>query len=309
VARGQWAVVLGNPFGLGLDGQLSVSIGVIANLGRQLPGLGEVDDRFYNDMIQVNAAINPGNSGGPLFNIRGELIGIITAIHTRAAADEGVGFAIPMTPAKRRLIELLCQGRPIEYGYLGAVVRSPDAAEREGLGVGHGVVIQRVEPDGPAARAGLRTGDFILALEGQSVNGPAHLAELVGQSPVGATVRLELLRAGQPVTLRVTVDQRDVSRVSWMRGEAVHWRGMRLTDLTPDVRRQLRVPDDARGVVVIEVGADSPAGRANMQPGEVIDQVGGQPIDDTLDFLLRVRDVKGTLDVSVRHQGTRSVTP
>jgi serine protease Do len=217
VARGQWTVVIGNPFGLGQDGQLSVSVGVIANLDRQLPGLGEADDRFYHDMIQVTAPINPGNSGGPLFNLHGELIGVVTAMHTRAPADDGVGFAIPMTTVKRRLIDTLCQGRSIEYGYLGATVRMPDTMERAAIGIGHGVVVQRIEPKGPAAEAGLTIGDVILEFARQPVTGPAQLAELVGQSPVGSTVELGLLRGGQPVPLPVTLDRRDAERVSWIR--------------------------------------------------------------------------------------------
>ena len=99
VARGSWVVALGNPYGLGADGQLSVSVGVIANLRRRLPGLGEGDDRLYSDMIHTTAAISPGNSGGPLLNLRGELVGVVTAMHTRAAGEEGAGFAVPMSPS------------------------------------------------------------------------------------------------------------------------------------------------------------------------------------------------------------------
>ncbi len=217
VARGQWTVVLGNPFGLGRDGQLSVSVGVIANLGRELPGLGEADDRFYHDMLQITAPINPGNSGGPLFNIHGELIGVITAMHTRSPADDGVGFAIPMTPVKRRLIDELCAGRTIEYGYLGTTVRVPDAMERAALGVGHGVVVQRVEPEGPAAQAGVGVGDVILEFDGQPVTGPAQLAELVGQTPAGAVIQLSLRRGGEALARQATLERRAGSRVSAMR--------------------------------------------------------------------------------------------
>ena len=309
VGRGQWAVVIGNPFGLGSDGQLSVSVGVIANLGRQLPGLGEVDDRFYSDMIQITAPINPGNSGGPLFNLRGELIGVVTAMHTRAAADEGVGFAIPMTPVKTRLIDALAKGRPVQYGYIGVTVRSPERSEREGVGVNHGVVVQRIEPDGPAAQAGLQVGDIIVAYERQAVHGPAQLAELAGQSPVGASVRVDIIRDGQAASSQLTVAERDVNRVSWMRGGAVNWRGMRLADLSEEVRRRMRVSEAVEGLVVTEVDADSPASRAGMQIGDVIEEVGGQAVQDTLEFLLRVREVKGTLEMSVRGAGTRAITP
>jgi serine protease Do len=217
VSRGQWIVVLGNPFGLGQDGQLSVSVGVIANLGRQLPGLGAEDDRFYRDMLQITAPINPGNSGGPLFDIHGELIGVVAAMHTRTPADDGVGFAIPMTPVKRRLIDTLCQGRAIEYGYLGTTVRSPGAAERAALGLGYGAVVQQVEPDGPAARAGLAVDDVILEFDGQPVTGPAQLAELVGQSPVGSVVQLSLRRGGETLARQATLERRDGRRVSALR--------------------------------------------------------------------------------------------
>lgn len=309
VARGQWIVVLGNPFGLGHDGQLSVSVGVIANLGRQLPGLGEADDRFYNDMIQITAPISPGNSGGPLFNIHGELVGVVTAMHTRAPADDGVGFAVPMTPVKRRLVNLLAQGRPIEYGYLGAVVRLPDATERVLIGRTYGVVVQRVEPEGPAAQAGLTANDVILAFDDQAVTGPGQLAELVGQSPVGTSVHLELLRGGQTLSLRVALDLRDVSRVTWMRGGTVCWRGMRLEDLSGDARRRMCADAPAAGVIVTDVVHGSPANRANIQIGDVIDEVDGQPVRDTLEFLKRVHAVQGPLGVFVRNGGPRAVGP
>jgi serine protease Do len=309
VARGQWSVVIGNPFGLGRDGQLSVSVGVIANLGRQLPGLGEVDDRFYHDMLQITAPINPGNSGGPLFNIRGELIGIVTAMHTRAPADEGIGFAIPMSPAKRRVVETLCQGRPIEYGYLGVVVRALEAAERAALHLGHGAVVQQIEPNGPAAQAGLSVGDLVLEFEHQPVTGPAQFAELAGQSAVGSAVQLDVLRDGRMETLRLVVERRDVSRVSWMRGNAITWRGMRLTDLSPDARRHMRVDSEAQGVVIIEVELDSPAGRAALRVGDVIEAAGGAPVRDTYEFLARVRGAEGPLVVSVRKVGSRSIEP
>ncbi len=309
IARGQWAVVIGNPFGLGLDGQLSVSVGVISNLGRQLPGLGEVDDRFYNDMIQLTAPINPGNSGGPVFNIRGEVIGVITAMHTRAPADEGIGFAIPLTPAKRRVIDTLRRGREVEYGYLGITVRVPRSIEREQWGDLDGVVVQQVEPLGPAARAGVRVGDVIRRFQNETVEGPSHLAELAGQSPVGAQVRLELLRDGASETIHMVVAQREVSRVSWMRGGAIVWRGMRLDDLSRDMRRRLHISDDVRGIIVTEVHDDSPASLARINVGDIIVKVDGRPIHDSLEFLLRTRAVEGPLDVMIWQRGKRTIMP
>jgi len=219
VTRGQWTVVVGNPFGLGSDGQLSVTVGVVANLGRQLPGLGEADDRFYYDMMQLTAPINPGHSGGPVFNLRGELIGLVTAMHTRTPADEGVGFAIPMNPPIRRVIDTLCQGRPYEYGYLGVTVRSLSPEEREALGLpfGEGVIVQAIEPDGPAARAGVANGDVLCRLDGASISSPGQLAERVGHMSIGQQATLEYLRDGRVVAAQVTIARRDPLRVSWLR--------------------------------------------------------------------------------------------
>jgi len=311
VARGQWAIALGNPFGLGRDGHLSVSVGIVSNLGRQLPGLGEVDDRFYNDMLQTTAAINPGNSGGPLFNIEGELIAVVTAMHTRAPADEGVGFAIPMTPAKRRVVEALCRGDEVAYGYLGLTVRQPSEAEFELLDAANltGVVVDRVEPDGPAARAGVAVGDIVLRFDIEPVQCPAHMAELVGSAVIGNHVQLEILRGGDARTIAVDVEQRDVSRVAWMRGEAVQWRGMRLTDLDADTRRLMRVSAAAQGVVVIDVLPGSRADDAGVRIGQVIEAVDGVEIASTRDFLAQVRGLERSVEISIRDRGARIILP
>ena len=309
VARGQWTIVLGNPYGLGGDGQLSMAVGIVSNLGRQLPGLGEVDDRFYNDMIQTTAPINPGHSGGPLFNIRGELIGIVTAMHTRAPADEGIGFAIPMSPAKRHLIETLCDGQRIAYGYLGLTVRVPETEDRRVLNLpdGHGVLVQQIEPDGPAAQAGVQLGDLIRTFDDQPVTGPGQLAELVGQTPVGTEVPLELWQADETVTVIVTIGQRDVSRVHWMRGQAVNWQGLSLTDLTADARRGLSVDAGAQGVAVVSVCAASVAGQASIEVGDVITAVAGQPVHSTGEFLQQVGTSPGPWQVSLHERGMRFI--
>jgi serine protease Do len=223
-----------------------------------------------------------------------------------------VGFAIPLTPAKREVIDTLRQGRHVEYGYLGLTVRLSDAAERPagGLSGARGVIVQQVEPGGPAVAAGVRVGDVLLAYGPTPVTGPAQLAEVVGQTPVGTRVRLETLRGGQPLSLEATVDRRDANRVSWMRGGAVSWRGLRLADVTDGARRRMRGGGDApEGVVVIGVEADSPAARADVRVGDVVQAVAGQPVEDALSFLTSVRDATDPLELTIRGRGALTVTP
>lgn len=311
VRRGQWNIALGNPFGLGSDGQLSVSVGVIANLGRALPGLGELDDRLYADMIQTTAAIHPGNSGGPLFNIRGELVGVVTAVHARGADDEGVGFAIPMTPGKQRIVAQLVEGRTCVHGYLGVTVREPEPTEcrAAGLAPGHGVVVEQVEPDGPADQAGVQVADLLTRFAGQTVESPMQLAALVDEAPVGQAVALELRRGAAALTLHPVIGRRDVDRVSWMRAAAVLWRGLRLADLTPESRARLSVDPAAVGIVVIGVLERSPAARAGLAVGDVIEGVDGVTVRDVAQFLQRVRGKHGPVSLRCAARGPVVVEP
>jgi serine protease Do len=311
VARGQWNLAIGNPYGLGNDGQLSSSIGVIANLGRRLPGLGEVDDRLYADMIQTTAAIHPGNSGGPLFNVRGELIGVVTAVHTHGPDDVGVGFAIPLTPAKRRIIEQLMAGRPIQHGYLGLTVGALTTAQRTAVGIAGdvGVIVEQVEPGGPASQVGIQVSDVITHLSNHPIDAPMALAELVGQTPVGQEVTLSLRREGRTVRVQPRVEARQISRVAWMRSGAVIWRGMRVADLTADSRRMLQAGGDVAGVVIIDVQDASPAARARLRIGDVIQSVDDTPIGQTATFLQAVRGRHGAVHLTLRHRGDITVQP
>jgi serine protease Do len=228
VRRGQWSIAIGNPFGLGNDGNLSVSVGVISNLDRRLPGLGEVEDRLYADMIQTTASIHPGNSGGPLFNIHGEVLGVVTAVHSRGIDDEGIGFAIPMSPVRRQSIDMLLAGRPIEHGYLGLIVRELRPEERMAARVDPelGVVVDRIEPNGPADAAGIRPKDIIVRYDGRPVEAPMQFADCVGLTPIGQQVTIEIIRRNQPLSLRATLDRRQPSRVQSIRGASALWRGM-----------------------------------------------------------------------------------
>jgi serine protease DegQ len=213
VRRGQWAIALGNPYGLAADGRACLSTGVVSNLGRRLPGLGESDDRFYHNMLQTTAAINPGNSGGALFNLRGEVLGIITAMHTRATEGDGVGFAIPMTPVKASVVERLRRGESIVYGYVGLSVRDPRPDERRTADREEpaGAIVDDVLEGGPGAECDIRAGDLLLTFDTQPVQSAAHLAELIGAAPVGSRVRAEVQRGRRSIGVEIEVARRDAS--------------------------------------------------------------------------------------------------
>jgi serine protease Do len=194
---GQWVLAAGNPFGLGG----TVTAGIVSARGRNI-GAGP-----YDDFLQTDAPINPGNSGGPLFNMAGEVIGINTAIYSPSGASAGIGFAVPSDLA-RPLIEQLRSGGRVERGWLGVAVQElsgEDGARRRG---GRGVLITGVERGSPAARAGLRQGDQVTAINGEAVDSPNALVRGIAAIPPGQTVRLSVLREGRQTEIPVQVGRR-----------------------------------------------------------------------------------------------------
>ena len=197
------------------------------------------------------------------------------------------------------------------YGYLGLTVRAVSPEERQVVGFDpqSGAVVTQVDPDGPAAEGGVSKGDLILRFDEHAVQGPASLAELVGQTSPGKRVAVELARGEQRPVVHVTVQRRQISRVSWMRGGALLWRGMRLADLTPEARQRMGVDIAAAGVVVIDVAQDSPAQRAAVQIGDVIEGVGEVAVHDIAGFQTHVRSQQGPVKIQVRARGEVVVPP
>jgi serine protease Do len=191
---GQWVLAAGNPFGLGG----SATSGIVSALGRNI-GVGPFDD-----FIQTDAAINPGNSGGPLFNLAGEVVGVNTAIYSPSGANAGIGFATPAARL-RPVIEALATGRPVVRGWLGIAMAESPAGGRADPG---GVLLQRVLPGGPADRAGLRSGDVLLALDGRPVAGVPDVVRRIAATPPGQIVAVTLRRGGKEQAVEVTVEQR-----------------------------------------------------------------------------------------------------
>ena len=278
---GDYAFAIGNPFGVGE----TATMGIISATGRN--GLSIED---YEDFIQTDAAINPGNSGGALLNARGELIGINTAILSGSSSggNEGIGFAIPINMAKYVMEQLLKHGKVVR-GYIGVGIQelTPALAKAFKAPAEKGALVGNVEPNSPGAKAGLERGDVITALNGQTVNGPNELRLQIATMTPGAVAHLKVLRNGEPRDVSVTLGQSPSSKNGESNAgsaQSTPMRGVQVDELTPDIRQQLGLNADIKGVVVSDVASDSPAGDAGLERGDVIEQINRQPVNSVSDF-------------------------
>lgn len=211
----QWAFACGNPFGLAnRTGQTSVTYGVVSALGRDMTDriAEDANIQYYGNLIETSAAINPGSSGGPLFNLDGEVIGVVTAIQTSSGVNEGLGFAIPIDASSRRVLETMKRGEKVRYGYLGVGVEDvepPTSTRVSDLGRARGARITKVEPsDGPAALAGLSPNDVVIEFNGTPIENRDHLIRVVGHTPVGSQAIIKFLRKRVERTATLTVGDR-----------------------------------------------------------------------------------------------------
>ncbi|HWP35484.1 MAG TPA: DegQ family serine endoprotease [Thermodesulfobacteriota bacterium] len=268
---GDWVLAIGNPFGL----EGTVTAGIVSAKGRVI-GAGP-----YDDFLQTDAAINPGNSGGPLFNLRGEVVGINTAIVAQA---QGVGFAIPINLAKTLLTQLREQGY-VTRGWLGVMIQpvTPAIARALGLKEARGALVADVVPDGPAARAGVRPGDVITSVQGQTVAEANTLPRVVAGIKPGTRVELGIIRNGQAQKLSVTVgrmpqEEQEAAAGGDEEGRGAGRLGLALDDVPVGLARQLGLPR-GRGALVTAVEPGSPAERAGLRPGDVLVEVNRQPVN------------------------------
>lgn len=308
VQVGDWVLALGQPFGL----EGTVTAGIVSAKGR---GLGiAVRENF----IQTDAAINPGNSGGPLVNLDGEVIGINTAISTRSGGYEGVGFAIPSNLAKFVAVQLAEKGM-VRRGYLGVVIQpvEGDLAEQLGVKPHEGVLVAEVQPNTPAAAAGLKSGDLILSFDGKPVSMPNELQSLVEEATIDAPHKLEILRDGKKMTLEVIVREQPADfglergpgrlrrggRSLPRENESFDKLGIQVETLTPDVARQLGL-DVKEGAVITRVIPGSPAQLAGLTEGSVIVEANRQKVTG-------VGDLRKALEAKPLSEGVllRVVTP
>lgn len=284
---GDWVVAVGNPFHE-LEGSLTV--GVVSAMGRsdlRIAGGAPV----YQKFIQTDASINYGNSGGPLCNLRGEVIGINTAINP---SGQGIGFAIPINLAKK-IGEQLIAGGEVVRGYLGILPQTltEDLAEGMGLEGTEGIIVGSVERGTPAAEAGLEEGDVLVKFNGVSVTDVDEFRMLVADTPVGEAVPVEILRDGKSRTLTATLARRpqDYASSGPERTESDDWLGCEVHAVTDDIVTELGL-DGNEGVVVVGVRVGSPAETAGLSRGDVIVSVGDKEVSSVREFTSALKDAR-----------------
>jgi len=268
---GEWVMAIGNPFGL----SATVTAGIISAKGRVI-GSGP-----YDDYLQTDASINPGNSGGPLFNARGEVVGINTAI---IAGGQGIGFAIPINMAKGIIPQLKEKGK-VTRGWLGVSIQpvTPELSQSFGLSGEKGALVSEVIPDSPADKGGIRAGDVIISFDGKEIHEMNELPRIVAATPVGKEVTIVVIREGKPVEVRVTV-ARLADDGDGERGADVADRlGLTVKPNSQELAQHLRIRE-TRGIVVTAVKPDSPAYRAGIQRGDVIREVNGVKVTNLEEY-------------------------
>lgn len=276
---GEWVMAIGNPFGL----SHTVTVGIVSAKGRVI-GSGP-----YDDFIQTDASINPGNSGGPLFNLKGEVIGINTAI---VASGQGIGFAIPINVAKEVIPQLKKKGK-VTRGGIGVYVQkvTDDLAKSFKLEKAKGALVADVIPGGAADTGGIRRGDVILKFDGKEIGEMNELPRLVAATPVGKEVGVEIWREGKPLTVKLKVGELKDEPVAQTEEKTEVDLGMSVREITPEMARQLLLREPG-GVVVSQVEPGSTADEAGVQRGDVIREINGKGIRSLADYRERIGRVK-----------------
>lgn len=278
---GEWVVAIGNPFGLGH----TVTAGIVSAKGRVI-GAGP-----YDDFLQTDASINPGNSGGPLLNMEGEVVGINTAI---IAGGRGIGFAIPTNLARGIIQQLKTEGE-VTRGWLGVGIQDLDAELKEYYGLKKevdGVLVVKVFPDDPAAKAGIKTDDIILEVNGLKVDSSRELSRMIANAEVGEQVDILVWRDGKKKVFTVELaKQQDLQTAAAPeKGKAEPILGIHVVELTPETARQLNVEKD-EGVMVTGVEPNSKGDEADIQEGDLIKEVNHQKIRNLEDYEEAIQEV------------------
>jgi serine protease Do len=305
---GDWVMAVGNPFGLGG----TVSAGIVSARGR------DIHSGPYDDFLQIDAPINRGNSGGPTFNLRGEVIGINTSIYSPNGGSVGIGFAIPSNLAKP-VIEQLREHGKVSRGWLGVQIQevSPAIAKNLDLPNDHGALVADVTKGGPAEKAGIRQGDVIESFGGQEIDKLRDLTRVVADTPVGRTAKVKVWRKGHETTVEPVIaeqpDNLDLVASNNSGGEEqqpaapshASALGLKLAPLTPELRKQLKVPVGVKGVVVSQITDASPLADIDLETGDVIVSVNQQPVTTPKEAVAKLKAAQSNPDKSVLLQINR----
>ena len=279
---GQWVVAIGSPFGL----ERTVTAGIVSAKGRVI-GSGP-----YDDFIQTDASINPGNSGGPLLNMKGEVVGINTAI---IASGTGIGFAIPVNLAEGIIAQLKSEGE-VTRGWLGVAIQdlTKEMAEYYGLKDRKGVLVAEVFEGDPAEKAGIKAKDIILEVNNQKIETSRQLTAMIAGLRVGEKAKVEVFRDGKKKTFTVKLSKRSTEKLA-SRGvpqkQEEEELGIRVTDLTPEMSQRLNL-GDTNGVVVVNVASGSKGSEAGLQMGDIIKEINHKAIENVNDYTASLKKIK-----------------
>jgi len=286
---GELVLAIGNPYGL----NKTITMGIVSAVGRANVGIAD-----YEDFIQTDAAINPGNSGGALVNVRGELVGINTAIFSTSGGYQGIGFAIPSNMVKVVMDSLITEGK-VTRGWFGVSVQSitPDLAKQFKLDENQGILISNVIENSPAERAGLMRGDVIIEFNGKKVDEPFTLRNTVAGIKPGEEVSIKIIRDEEIRTINIVIGELpgDIQKIQTPAIENA-LKGVSVLDLTPEIYTKLNLPEKIRGVVVANIEPGSPA-ETSLAPGDVILEVNRKGITSVEDYEARVSKIKPDRDI------------
>lgn len=292
---GEWVIAIGNPFGL----NQTVTVGVVSATGRSRVGINE-----YENFIQTDAAINPGNSGGPLLNIRGQVVGINSALYSRTGGYMGIGFAIPINMAKYINKQLMDSGK-VTRGYLGVGIQDVDEALAESFGLekAGGVLITEVQDDTPASRAGIKSQDVIVELDGIDLKDTQDLRNRIAQTIPGTTVVLGIIRDGKEIELKAKIDEQPADFGIASRGgpdqNPLSPFGLAVQELTPDLAEQLGY-EGRQGLVISEVEPGSAAAEIGLRSGYLIEEVQKAKVTSLEDLRRVMRENESSDSVLLR---------
>ena len=295
---GDWVVAIGNPFGL----EHTVTAGIVSAKGRVI-GAGP-----YDDFIQTDASINPGNSGGPLLNLKGEVVGINTAI---VSGGQGIGFAIPINVVQGLLPQLKSKGK-IARGWLGVVIQkiTPEIAKSFGLKEAEGALVSDVMEDGPAEKAGIKRGDVIISFNGKKIKDNEMLPRLVAATEIGKKAKVEIIRDGKPAGIEIVIGELPEEGLKASKKPEVEKDfGLVVQDITPEIAKHLNLKDRS-GVIATDVAPGSPAGDADIRSGDIIKEISRKPIRNMADFKAAMKNanIKEGIVILVKRENTTFYT-